>query len=177
MLLGDTLLVKPITRPMMYLPHSAPIENPDEWECVYLPAGHDWYDLNTGEHYAGGQTVRVHAPLDVIPMFARAGSILPWGGDVQHTGELAHAPLTLRIFPGEDGDFTLYDDAGDGYGCERGEFSLIPLHWDDSASKLTIGAREGAYPGMPQERTLIVHRAGGKPVEIRYTGQALSLSL
>jgi len=177
MLLGDALLIKPITRPMMYLPHSAPVENPDEWETVYLPAGHDWYDLNAGEKHAGGKAICVHAPLDVIPMFARAGSILPWGSDVQHTGELAHAPLTLRIFPGADGDFTLYDDAGDGYGCERGEFTLIPLHWDDSASKLTIGAREGTYPGMPQERTLILHHAGSEPIEIRYNGQALSLSL
>lgn len=177
MLLGDTLLVKPITRPMGYLPNSAPIENPDEWENVYLPAGHDWYDLNTGECFTGGQTIRTHAPLDTVPMFVRAGSILPWGSEVQHTGELSHAPMEVIIFPGKDAAFTLYDDAGDGYGYEKGEFIQLPFTWDDQRRQLTIGTLQGAYPGMPEERTFRVRLVNEAPVEIRYTGQEITLSL
>ena len=73
MLLGDSLLVKPVTRPMEYLPNAQKIEKPDDIEAVYLPAGYDWYEWETGERYAGGQTVRVHAPLDQIPIFLRSG--------------------------------------------------------------------------------------------------------
>ena len=177
LLLGDTLLVKPITRPMCYMPHSAPIENPDETEPVYLPAGQGWYDLNTGERFSGGQTIRTFAPLDTVPMYVRAGSILPWGGEVQHTGELSAAPLEIRIFPGKDAAFTLYDDAGDGYGYEQGEFTQIPFTWDDAKHQLTIGAMQGEYPGMPTERVFRVRLVKREPVEIRYTGQEITLPL
>lgn len=177
MLLGDTLLVKPITRPMGYLPHSVPIENPDEWENVYLPAGHDWYDLNTGEYFTGGQTIRTHAPLDTMPIFVRAGSILPWGGDVQHTSELSHAPMEVIIFPGKDAAFTLYDDAGDGYGYEKGECIQLSFTWDDQRRQLTIGTLQGAYPSMPEERTFRIRLINEAPVEIHYTGQEITLRL
>ena len=177
LLLGDMLLVKPITRPMCYMPHSAPIENPDETEPVYLPAGQSWYDLNTGERFSGGQTIRTFAPLDTVPMYVRAGSILPWGGEVQHTGELSAAPLEIRIFPGKDAAFTLYDDAGDGYGYEQGEFTQIPFTWDDAKHQLTIGPGQGEYPGMPKERVFRVRLVKETPAEIRYTGQEIILSL
>lgn len=177
MMLGDCLLVKPVTRPMYYGPDSTPIENADLTETVYLPAGHTWYALGDAESLCGGQTVTVPAPLDAIPMFVRSGSILPWGADVQHSGESACGPLTLTVYPGEDGAFTLYDDAGDGYGYEQGQYTEIPLTWDDASSLLTIGARRGSYPGMPKERLLRVQRVGGQVQEVRYTGEEIRITL
>lgn len=177
MLLGDSLLIKPVTRPMGYLPNSAPIAAPDEYESVYLPAGHDWYELHTGKRYTGGQTIRTHAPLDVVPMYVRAGSILPLGADAQSSAAQALLPLDIVVFPGEDGCFTLYDDAGDGYGYEKGECARISVRWDDHTGMLTIGPREGIFPGMRSEVVLRIALAGHKPQDIRYTGQPISLHL
>ncbi len=177
MLLGDSLLIKPVTRPMHYLTQSTPVMEPDEYESVYLPAGHDWYELHTGRRYAGGQTIRTHAPLDVIPVFVRAGSILPLGADAQSSDEQARLPLDIVVFPGADGSFTLYNDAGDGYGYEQGECAHIPVRWDDQSGVLTLGAREGSFPGMPGEVPLRVSLAGHQPQDVRYTGESLALHL
>ena len=177
MLLGDYLLVKPVTHPMYYLPDSRPIPQTNEQVNVRLPSGHTWYNLYTGTSHDGGQTITVSAPLDRIPAFVRGGSILPWGAEVQHTDELADAPLELIIFPGEDGRFTLYDDAGDGYGYEQGEYTEVPLHWEDKTSQLHIGQRVGSYPGIPHKRLLRVHRVGGAVEEIEYTGQGVTVTL
>ena len=177
MLLGDCLLVKPVTRPMLYGPKSTPIENADDRESVVLPAGHVWYSLHSAEGFSGGRAVTVHAPLDEIPIFVRSGAILPWGAEVQHSGELSRAPLTLTVYPGEDGAFTLYDDAGDGYGYEQGQFAEIPCAWDESSGVLTISARQGGYPDMPEEMLLHVHRVGQPVQEIRYIGEAIRLTL
>lgn len=177
MMLGDALLVKPVTRPMYYLPQSVPVANRDETETVVLPAGCDWYELRTGTRFAGGQTAAVSAPLSVIPAFVRAGTVLPWGARVQSTEELADAPLEIIVYPGADGAFTLYEDAGDGYGYEDGERALIDFTWEDAAGRLTIGARRGGYPGMARERTLTVRRADGDARAVRYDGEAISLLL
>lgn len=177
MMLGDALLVKPVTRPMMYLPESEKITDADEYEDVLLPAGHDWYDMHTGERHGGGQHIRVHAPLNVIPMFLRAGTILPWGAEVQYAEKQAHLPLEILVCPGENGAFTLYEDAGDGYGYEQGECAWTELAWDDAAGVLTIGARQGGYPGMCVQRVLRVHRLNGEMVEINYTGAAVKVTL
>ncbi len=177
MLLGDNLLVKPVTHPMYYLPESKPIPQSDERVDVRLPSGHAWYDLHTEARYEGGQTITVSAPLDRIPAFVRSGSILPWGAEVQHTGELGNAPLELIVFPGEDGSFMLYDDAGDGYGYEQGEYAQVLLRWEDKTNQLHIGERIGSYPGMREKRLLRAHRAGGAVAEIEYSGQSISLTL
>ena len=177
MLLGDTLLVKPVTRPMQYLPESTPVAQPDFTETVVLPAGFDWYELSTGKRHTGGETITVHAPLDAVPLFVRAGAILPWGAEVQSTDELADAPLEVILCPGADGAFTLYEDAGDGYGYEQGEWATIPLQWDDNARTLRIGQRQGSYPGMPSEKRLLVRLIGQPPVDVRYTGQMLEVIL
>ena len=177
MMLGDALLVKPVTRPMQYLPKSTPIDHANETEHVYLPAGYKWYDLNTGACYSGGEYVTVHAPLDVVPMFARAGAILHWGGNAEYAAQLAEKPMEIIVCPGADGAFTLYDDAGDGYGYEQGEYTLIPMVWKDEAGQLTIGERMGSYPGMSATCIFHVHTPTGKAVEVIYKGQAITLHL
>ncbi len=110
-------------------------------------------------------------------MFVRGGSILPLVGPVQHTDETPFVPLTLTVYPGADAVFTLYDDAGDGYGCEVGECTRILLKWDEAAGVLTVGPREGAYPGMPEQIRLRIGLVGGPVQEFVYTGEALRVHL
>ncbi len=148
-LLGPSLMVAPVHE---YRARS---------RGVYFPAGADWYDLYTGRKQAGGREVTVEAPLDRIPVYVRAGSILPTGPQVQYTAEKLDGPITLTVYQGADGSFDLYDDAGTTYGYERGEFSRIPLRWDQRSGVLTIGAREGSYPGMAASRTFRVRFIGG----------------
>ena len=112
------------------------IEQGRESRRVYLPAGRDWYNFWTNEKLKGGQTVTVAAPIDTIPLFVAAGSILPLGKDIQNTS----SPQTLqeiRIYPGRDSDFLLYDDDGVTYDYEKGQGRLTPLHWDDSRGQLS----------------------------------------
>ncbi len=142
-LLGPSLLVCPVTEPMYYGPGSAPLNREKRWTC-YLPAGCDWYDFWDERRYAGGQSVAVDAPLDRVPLFVRAGSILPLAEGLQWADQLAGAPLELRVYPGADAAFALYEDAGDGYGYERGEYALTQLRWSErekSLSPVPAGAR------------------------------------
>ncbi len=149
---GPALLVNPVTQPMYYAAQSTPLRDTSKTTSVYLPKDSDWYDFWTGKLYVGGQTIVADAPLDTMPLYVRAGSIIPLGADIQHTGEGAESPLDLLIYPGQDGRFTLYEDEGDNYNYEQGMFARIPLDWDDGLQKLTIGSREGMYPGMPASR-------------------------
>jgi alpha-D-xyloside xylohydrolase len=133
---------------------------------VYLPAGAGWYDFWTGERTAGGVTVTATAPLDRIPLSIRAGSILPLGPVIEYAGQ-ASDPIELRVYAGANADFTLYEDEGDSYRYQQGAHATIPLHWDDAAHTLMIGAREGGYPGIPAGHTFNVvivsagHGVGG----------------
>ncbi len=129
---------------------------------VYLPPGQDWYDFWTGQRVAGGQTVEAAAPIDSMPLYIKAGSILPMGPVVNYAMEKPDAPLELRVYRGHDGAFTLYDDAGDGYNYEKGEYTEIPIRWNESSGKLILGARQGSYPGMAKNREFhIVWVRGG----------------
>lgn len=123
---------------------------------VYLPTGADWYDFHTGERHAGGQELTAAAPLARMPLYVRAGSIVPVGPDIQYSSEKPGAPITLFVYTGADGSFELYEDDGLSYGYERGEFSRIPLRYDSAKGSLVIGARTGSYPGMPEKRTFKV---------------------
>jgi alpha-D-xyloside xylohydrolase len=131
---------------------------------VYLPAGADWIDFHTGARQAGGATVEATAPLVRMPLYLRAGSIVPVGPDVQHTGEKLDAPITLLVVTGADGRFSLYEDDGVSYGYEKGEFARIPIRYDAAKGALTIGARAGSFPGMTAKRTFHVRwiREGAK---------------
>ena len=137
---GKAFLVAPITE-----------ANVDEWK-VYLPASIAWYDFWTGKRYDGGQTMQMAAPLDKIPLMVKAGSIIAMGPSVQYSTE-RNDPVEIRIYPGADGEFTLYEDENDGYDYEKGTYSLIAFRWNDAEMRLTVDARKGVYPGMLTEHT------------------------
>jgi alpha-D-xyloside xylohydrolase len=122
---------------------------------VYLPEA-TWYDFWTGEKQEGGKRIEADAPLSKLPLFVRAGSIIPMGPSMEWTTEKPSDPIELRIYPGADGDFTLYEDENDSYRYEKGVHATIVMHWDDGAKTLTLGARDGSFPGMLAERTFHV---------------------
>jgi alpha-D-xyloside xylohydrolase len=128
---------------------------------VYLPQA-TWYDFWTGEKLEGDQTLQAAAPLDKLPLYVRAGSILPLGPTMEWTTQKQEDPIELRVYPGADGDFLLYEDENDNYDYEKGVHATIPIHWDDAAHSLTIGVREGSFPGMLEKRTfrVVVARPG-----------------
>jgi len=121
---------------------------------VYLPAG-TWTDFWTGSPAMGGAMTTASAPLSQIPIYVRAGSILPMGPMIQYATQSAD-PIEIRVFKGQDGTFTLYEDAGDTYDYETGQYAQIPFSWDEAAQQLTIGARTGSYSGMLTSRTFNV---------------------
>ena len=137
----------------------------------YLPKGTTWYDFWTGKYYAGGQDVTLETSLDRVPMFVRAGSILPLGPEMQYVGEKAWDNLELRVYPGANGDFTLYEDEGDNYNYEKGQYATIAFHWNDKARTLTIDERKGSYPGMLTKRQFTVVMPDGKQKVVEYNGQ------
>lgn len=151
---------------------------------VYLPAGSDWYDFNSGELFEGGKTIDANAPFERMPVFVKAGSIIPMGPVMQYVDEIPNAPLIVDIWPGADGQFDLYEDDGVSMQYAQGAFSRLGLHWNDAAATLSIAGRQGSYPGMAQERHVIVrlHRAGQgvdaetEQRELTYSGQAVSVS-
>lgn len=185
---GPALLVNPITWPMLYEAGSQPLNDIPMTRPVYLPAGADWYDFWNGRKYAGGQTIHADAPLDRLPLFVRAGSILPMGPVRQHVNDLPEAPIELHIYSGQDAFFELYEDEGDQYHYEDGAFSIIDILWYNAGRRLSIKARKGRYAGMAEERTFeiflhedVPHHAGSSPSSpiqtIRYCGQAVEIML
>lgn len=118
---------------------------------VYLPAG-TWYDFWTGASTTGGGMTTASAPLSQIPLYVRAGSIVPLGPLIQYASQSAD-PIEIRIYKGQSGSFTLYEDTGDTYDYETGQHAQIPFAWDDGAQQLTIGARTGTFTGMLATRT------------------------
>jgi alpha-D-xyloside xylohydrolase len=123
---------------------------------VYLPAGALWYDFYSNRAYQGGRTIAAAAPLARMPLFVRAGSIVPVGPAIEYTGEKPGAPLTLLVYTGASGRFTLYEDEGTNLDYQRGEYSTIPLSYDRATGTLTIGSRSGQFPGMQQTQTFRV---------------------
>jgi alpha-D-xyloside xylohydrolase len=152
----------------------------DPRQATLLPAGCDWHDFWTGQRHAGGRSVERDYALDEFPLFVRAGAILPLGPVVEHTGQRPDAPWEIRIYPGADGSFTLYEDDGETYGYEHGERATTALRWDDARRTLHIAARQGRYPGMVTRRELRV-RLMAPPGQaeqsqtVSYQGRALTL--
>jgi alpha-D-xyloside xylohydrolase len=170
-LFGPALLVSPVTT------------QGATTRTVYLPKA-TWYDFWTGERAEGGKRIEADAPLNKLPLFVRAGSIVPMGPAMEWTTEKAEDPLEVRVYAGADGDFTLYEDENDGYNYTKGTHATILLHWDDAAKTLTVGAREGSFPGILAKRTLRVVLVGkgrgvgigesAEPVRnVTYTGEQL----
>ena len=143
----------------------------------YLPKGTAWYYFWTGKRYRGGQTVTLETTLDCVPMFVRAGSILPLGPEMQYVGEKAWDNLELRIYPGADGSFTLYEDEGDGYNYEKGIYSTIAMQWNDRTRTLTIGERQGSFPGMLNHRLFTIVLPDGSQQQVDYDGQKKQIKL
>ena len=154
-LFGQQLLVAPVMK-SMYVTKTNGTENIDFTQVknreVYLPAGSDWFDFWTGEKIQGGTTVQKAAAIDIIPLFVKAGSILPFGPKVQYTSEKKWDQLEIRIYPGANGEFVLYEDEGDNYNYEKGIFSTIHFQWNDQKKTLTISDRNGNFPGMLKTR-------------------------
>ena len=143
----------------------------------YLPKGTEWYDFWTGKQYKGGQNVTIETAFDRVPMFVRAGSIVPMGPEMQYVGEKSWDNLELRVYPGADGQFVLYEDEGDSYNYEKGAYSIIHVKWNERARTLTIEARQGTFKGMLQERRFTILTPEGKQQTITYDGKKQVISL
>jgi alpha-D-xyloside xylohydrolase len=144
---GPAFLVSPVTEPAattrrLYLPHAR------------------WYDFWSGASVDGGNMIDAAAPLDRMPLYIRAGSILPMGPELEWSTQKPVDPMEIRVYRGADGDFTIYEDENDTYNYEKGAYATIPLHWDDAKLSLTIGERHGQFPGMLLSRTFRVTFVG-----------------
>jgi alpha-D-xyloside xylohydrolase len=137
---GDSLLVNPVT------------ERHATTRKVVLPAGNEWVDFWTGQKQRGGQTITADAPIDQMPIFVKEGSIVPMGPVVQSAAD-SEDPLEFRIYGGQNADFELYEDSGDGYAYEKGARAPIHLHWDNRRNVLSIGDRSGTFPGIRMKNT------------------------
>lgn len=172
---GRSVLVTPVTKPGV-----------TEWQ-VYLPEGTAWWDFWTNEKQQGGRTVNRAVTKDILPLYIKAGSILPFGPKVQYSTEKNWDNLEIRVYPGADGTFTLYEDENDNYNYENGAYATITFRWDDAARRLTIENREGSFPGMLQNRKFKVilagpeSGAGDQPMKggktVNYTGKKTSVKL
>lgn len=132
---------------------------------VYFPAANGWYDLYTGKYMEGGQKINVDAPYEHIPLFVKEGSIVPFGPEIQYTGEKQPDAITLYVYTGKDAQFTLYEDEGVNYNYEKGAYSTIDFKYDEQSGKLTIGDVKGSFDGMLKSRTFnIVWVGKPKPV-------------
>jgi alpha-D-xyloside xylohydrolase len=171
---GPAFLVNPVTDPAATS------------RQLYLP-GAKWYDFWTGSTVDGGRTINAIAPLERLPLFVRAGSILPLGPDEEWSTEKPADPIELRVYRGADGDFTLYEDENDNYDYEKGAYATIPLHWDDAGRTLTIGERKGRFPGMLEKRAFRFvfvsenHGVGVNPADeadriVEYSGKQISVT-
>jgi len=171
---GPALLVNPV------------LQSDATRRSLYLPDAPVWYDFWTGESRGGNREVDADARLDRIPLYVRTGSILPLGRVIEYADEKPAAPIELRIYPGADGEFNLYEDSGDSYDYEHGAHSVIPVHWSESSRTLTIGNREGTYPGMPasiEVKIVFVTAGHGSGLEstanpdklVDYAGKATSV--
>jgi len=156
---GNSILVNPVTEPMYWKnvaqgKDSVMVEDFSlvKTKSVYLPNGTNWFDFWTGEKYSGGQKVLKKVPLDIIPLYVKAGTILPWGPKVQFAAEKNWDNLEIRIYEGANGEFNLYEDENDNYNYENGKYSIITFKWDDKQKSLTIDDRKGSFVGMMSDR-------------------------
>lgn len=192
---GKNILVSPVTEPM-YVKYK--IENQNyiatkedfnevKTSKVYLPSGVKWFNFWTGEVKEGGQTIDCETPIDILPLYVKAGSIIPFGPNVQYANEEI-GPLTIRVYPGADASFTFYDDERDNYNYEEGAYATIEMKWNDSTHTLTLETQKGQYIGMPKSRKISIikvdkHKATGLPYGqqadkvINYTGSKVDVKL
>lgn len=150
---------------------------------VYLPAGTDWVDFWTAERFKGGKSIKKTVNLKTIPLYVKAGGIIPIGPDVQYATEKKWDNLEIRVYPGANGSFTLYEDEFDNYNYEKGAYSTISFNWNDKTRTLTIGGRQGEYPGMLANRKFNIclmtpnAASGMSPKTVAYDGKSVSVKL
>ena len=156
-LFGPAFLVNPVVKPLYYLRNNFKLDSSDYIRDVYLPKNTKWFDFWTGNQFDGGQQIQADARYETMPLYIKAGSIIPFGPFLQYSTE-KNNPIELRIYPGADGEFTLYEDENDNYNYEKGIYSLITFIWDDAKKTLTISERKGTFPGMLKERTFAIVR-------------------
>lgn len=186
---GSALMVAPVLK-SMYVSKVDGKETESYSEIkkreVYLPEGCEWYDFWTGEKLKGGQKIQKSAPIDIAPLFVKAGAILPFGPIVQYSTEKKWDKLEIRVYRGADGKFTLYEDEFDNYNYEKNMFSTIDFGWNDKENTLTISDRKGKYPGMLTSRTfniVLVDNSNGIGDKlsvkinraVKYSGKALKI--
>ena len=166
-LFGKSLLVAPVTDTQLL-------------KTIYLPKGIDWYDYWTNTKIPGGRILQRGVPTDLIPLYVKAGTILPMGPEVEYATEKRWDNLDLKIYPGADGEFVLYEDENDNYNYEKGAYTEIRFSWDDAAKTLTVDDRKGEFNGMLQNRTFNVTLIGStkaEPVVVKYEGKKTSVNL
>lgn len=201
-LFGDQLLVAPVLE-AQYTPEK--VSKADEntgWDCkenaaagesattvdfmaerqadVYLPAGSEWIDFWTGERLKGGKSITKATTLKTIPLYVKAGGIIPVGPDVQYATEKPWDNLEIRVYPGANGEFMLYEDEFDNYNYEKGAYSTITFNWNDKTRTLSIGERQGEYPGMLTNRSFNINLVkpgdAGVAKSVTYTGKPVSVA-
>ena len=195
-LFGRSILVKPVTDPLYTFQDERKkgyaiypeVEKAAAPVSVYLPSGSDWYDFWTNEKHVGGVTIKRLAPIDIIPLYVKAGTIMPFGPAVQYSTEKPWDNLEIRVYPGAEGEFVLYEDEGDSYNYEKGEFTEIPFKWDEDHGTLIIGERKGKFKGMLTERKFRIHLvkpgspagdrdANSYDAEVVYNGKEVKVKL
>jgi alpha-D-xyloside xylohydrolase len=180
---GPAFLVNPVTEQMYSVSNNKSIK---KIRKVYLPKASDWYDFWTGKLIKGGQTIAADAPIETIPLYIKAGSIIPMGPYLQYATEKPADPIELRIYEGADAEFLLYEDENDTYNYEKGIYSTISIKWNEADKTLVIGVRKGSFPGMLQNRTFRVvwvnakNGTGVEPAkeakEIQYSGKEIRVT-
>jgi alpha-D-xyloside xylohydrolase len=172
-LFGKSIMVAPVTEAGV-----------TEWN-VYLPKSNGWYNFWTGKRFTGGQTIKADAPQDKIPLFVRAGSVVPMGKFLQYTSEKPMDTLEIRVYSGADGQFDLYNDEGNNYNYEKGKFTVIPFNWNEQQQTLTIDKQQGGYTGALKKCVLNivwVNESNGTGIDISrnakrvvYTGEKITV--
>jgi alpha-D-xyloside xylohydrolase len=173
---GPGLMACPVTKPMYYDRNSEPIAGAEKSRPVYLPSGAGWYDFWTEAWFPGGGSVEAPAPLEVIPVFARAGAIVPMSPVMQYADEMRDAAYEIRVYRGADGVFPLYEDEGDNYNYERGRFSMVTLRWDEARGELIVAARTGEFDGMVTSREfhiVFISDSGREWCNVVYRGEEI----
>jgi alpha-D-xyloside xylohydrolase len=179
---GPAFLVNPVTRRMYSLPNSNDISKTRK---VYLPKPANWYNFWTGELIPGGQTIDAPATIEILPLYIKAGSIVPMGPYLQYATEKVADPIELRVYTGADADFVLYEDENDTYNYEQGKYATIRMNWNEANNVLTIGGRKGSFPGMLKDRTFRVvwvsakNGTGIEPAQaaetVKYSGKEIRI--
>ena len=175
---GKAFLVCPVTEPMYYEVNSVPLSNTEKTKNVYLPKGVRWYDFWTNTLHEGGQTLACKATLDMIPLFVKAGSIVPISEPLMYADEKKGEISEIIIYSGEDGEFTLYNDDGDNYSYEKGNYSSVDIMYNDNKKTLTFGMACGEFKYQENFKIKLI-KSGERPktIEFIYKGKEETLYL